>query len=211
MNDRVTKEDILKELFNISVGQSASLLSEVIEKRILLNVPDVKVINYKENSPECNNYISKFIEGALMISSISFREQLAGKASLVFPAEKMRTFINLCMHESTDFVPYDLNFTDVDFDIVKEIGNIVLNSIIGELGNFINVKFSYSIPEIKVINEMNIDKVVEDEDYTYILMLYITFNIEDTEIDGAIMINLTLKSLDELLKKIGKIEEEFNE
>lgn len=207
MSLTISKEDILKELFNISVGKSASLLSEIIEKRIILNIPDLKILDINKNTEEIDHYITKVIEGSLMVSSISFKNKLEGRASLLFPAEKMRSFINLCMHETIDIETYDTNFTDVDFDIIKEIGNIVLNSIIGEVGNYINVKFNYTIPEIKLINEINVSSILEEEGYTYILMLYINFKIEDTKIDGAIIINLTLKSLDELLNRISIIEE----
>ncbi|MHC1682417.1 MAG: chemotaxis protein CheC [Clostridiaceae bacterium] len=207
MSLTISKEDILKELFNISVGKSASLLSEIIEKRIILNIPDLRILDINKNTEEIDQYIAKVIEGSLMVSSISFKNKLEGRASLLFPAEKMRSFINLCMHETIDIETYDTNFTDVDFDIIKEIGNIVLNSIIGEVGNYINIKFNYTIPEIKLINDINVSSILEEEGYTYILMLYINFKIEDTKIDGAIIINLTLKSLDELLNRITIIEE----
>lgn len=211
MNNEISKEDILKEVFNISVGKSASILSEIIDKKILLNVPNIKLLNLKNSKSELRNYISNVIEGSIMISSICFKDKLAGKASLIFPADKMRHFINLCTHENEENEGSNLNFTDVDFDIIKEIGNIVLNSIIGEIGNYVSIKVSYKLPEIKVFKDTDIEKILENEEYTHILMLYITFNIEDSQIDGAIIINLSLKSLDEILKKIYMMEDDLSE
>jgi chemotaxis protein CheC len=43
----------------------------------------------------------------------------------------------------------------------------------------------------------------------HILLLYITFLIDDTEIEGAIIIDLTLNSLNELMKKIDEIEDKL--
>lgn len=40
-------------------------------------------------------------------------------------------------------------------------------------------------------------------------MLYITFKIDDSEITGAVIINLTLSSLSDLLDKVGTIEDNF--
>lgn len=199
MNNKISKEDILKELFNINVWKSASILSEIIDKKILLNVPDIKLLNLTDNKCELSNYVSNVMEGSIMISSICFKDELAGKASLIFPADKMRNFINLCTHENEEDECTDLNFTDVDFDIIKEIGNIVLNSIIGEIGNYVSIRASYTLPEIKVFEDPDIGKNMEHEECMQILMLYITFNIEDSKIDGAIIINLSLKSLDEIL------------
>jgi Chemotaxis protein CheC, inhibitor of MCP methylation len=211
MNEKALRKDILKELFNISVGKSASILSEIIDKKILLNVPDIEILDVKANKVELDKYFSNIIDGAIMVSSISFKEKSAGKASLIFPADKMRNFINLCLHEDSEDGYCDLNFTDIDFDIIKEVGNIVLNSIIGEIGNYISIKFNYMLPEIKVFNSMDVGQFIENEEYEYILMLYVTFNIENSQIEGAIVINLTLKFLDEILKNIYKMEVDFNE
>lgn len=210
MDNKITRDDILKELFNISVGKAASILSDIIGKRIVLDVPDVNILNPEESIYDIEKYISEIVGGSLMLSSISFKETIEGKASLVFPVKKMRTFINLCMHESDEEDIGNLNFTDVDFDVIKEIGNIVLNSIIGEIGNYINIRFNYTMPEIKLINDMNAEEIIDVKSYGSVLMLYITFNIDGTEIDGAIITNLTLKSMDELLNKIGVIADEFN-
>lgn len=51
-----------------------------------------------------------------------------------------------------------MNFTDVDFDIIKEIGNIILNSIIGGIGNFLKIKLSYTLPEVKIFDKKYFEK-----------------------------------------------------
>jgi len=104
-----------------------------------------------------------------------------------------------------------MNFTDIDFDIIKEIGNIILNSIIGEIGNYLKIKLSYTLPEVKMFNKIDFEKNIKSEEYAYIIMLYITFKIDDSEIEGAIIINLTLNSLSGLLNKAGMIEDDFCE
>lgn len=204
------RKDILKELFNIGVGKSASILSEIIDKKILLDVPDIEILDLKANKDQLNKHFNDIMDGTIMVSSISFEEKSAGKASLIFPADKMRNFINLCLHEDSDDEYNDLNFTDIDFDVIKEVGNIVLNAIIGEIGNYVDIKFNYMLPDIKVFNNMDIEQFIENEGYTYILMLYVTFNIESSKIEGAIVINLTLKFLDQILEKIYMMEVDFN-
>ncbi|WP_055665556.1 chemotaxis protein CheC [Desnuesiella massiliensis] len=207
MNNKLLRYDILKELFNISVGKAASMLSEIINKKILLDVPNIEIADSKEGDFKLDNYLPKVLDGALMVSSISFKENLTGEANLIFPAEKMRTFINLCSNQEGEDSYQDVNFTDIDFDIVKEIGNIILNSLIGEISNYLDINLDYSLPEVKVFDKIDFKNDVTNRDYLHILLLYITFNIDDTEIEGAIIISLTLTSLNELLKKIDKIED----
>ena len=50
-------------------------------------------MNLTDNKCELSNYVSNVMEGSIMISSICFKDELAGKASLIFPADKMRNFI----------------------------------------------------------------------------------------------------------------------
>ncbi len=209
MNSETLKYDILKELFNISVGKAASILSEMINKRILLNVPNIEILGPKDVEFKIDNLIPKVLDGTLMVSSISFKEKLTGQANLIFPAEKMRTFINLCLSQEETIAQNDMEFTDIDFDIIKEIGNIILNSIIGGIGNNLGIELNYTLPEVKVFDRIDFENDIEKKDYLYILMLYITFNIDDIEIAGAIIINLTLESLNELINKINKIEDEL--
>lgn len=209
MNSETLKYDILKELFNISVGKAASILSEMINKRILLNVPNIEILGPKDVEFKIDNLIPKVLDGTLMVSSISFKEKLTGQANLIFPAEKMRTFINLCLSQEETIGQNDMEFTDIDFDIIKEIGNIILNSIIGGIGNNLGIELNYTLPEVKVFDRIDFENDIEKKDYLYILMLYITFNIDDIEIAGAIIINLTLESLNELINKINKIEDEL--
>lgn len=208
MENKAEREDILKELFNMSVGKSASLLSEIINKKIMLNVPDLKIIDLNGEIIEIDYYLPQVLQGTIMVSSIEFKDELRGKASLIFPADKMRRFINLCINENDQNVD-NMNFTDVDFDIIKEIGNIVLNSVIGEIGNYLRLKLSYTISEVLLFNKSDFKESLTNKEYNHILILYITFKIGGSEIAGAIIINLTLNSLSELLNKVGSIEDDF--
>ncbi|WP_244834944.1 chemotaxis protein CheC [Clostridium sp. BJN0001] len=196
--------DILKELFNISVGKAADMLSEITKRKIILNVPNIDIFNTKDEEIKINDHLLKRLNGTLMISSISFEEKLTGKANLIFPIAKMRNFLNICLSEEEQFSQND-EFTDIDFDIIKEIGNIILNCIIGEIGNYLDIDLTYTLPEVKVFDNINFSNDIENN--KYILLLYITFIIDDTEIEGAVIIDLTLNSLKELLKRIDKIED----
>lgn len=206
MSSSNKKNDILRELFNISVAKAASILSEIINKKIILTIPNISIIDSTNNKFNINKCLPKVLNCTLMVSSITFKEELAGRANLIFPAQKMRTFINLCLNEEDNF---SMNFTDIDFDIIKEVGNIILNSIVGQMSNFLQVNLEYTIPEVNIFDEIDFEKNIETKEYMYIVMLYITFNIDGTEIDGAVIIDLTLKSLKELINKISKIEDEI--
>lgn len=203
------KYDILKEVFNIGVGKSASMLSEIVNKRIVLNVPHLEMLGYG-NGPTTPipNVISK---GTLVVSTICFKEKLAGEANLIFPADKMRQFLNLCQGEEPDYCLLNSQFDDIDLDIIKEVGNIVLNSIVGELGNFLNLELYYSLPKVTLLGQLDFAANLRDKDYLYRLMLYITFLIDGTEINGAIIMDMTINSVQELINNLEKMEVDLYE
>lgn len=206
-----TVYDILKELFNVSVGQAASMLSEIISKKILLDVPNIKIVRFEDKRFQLDQYFPKVLDGTLLVSSICFQNKLTGKANLVFPGSKMRTFINLCLHNEENSTQGEHEFTDIDFDIIKEVGNIILNCIIGEIGNQLSINLNYSLPEVKVFNKIDFEQDIENKEYGYLLMLYITFTIDDVKINGAVIVNLTLNSLNELITRITNMEDELYE
>ena len=203
-------QDILKELFNISVGRAAGILSDIVGQKIHLNVPNVKILKASSESYAIDEYISMKKNGTLMVSTLSFKENYTGKASLIFSAEKMKKFISLCLQEEQSDSD-DMDFNDVDFNIIKEIGNIILNCIIGETGNLLNISFKYTLPEVRLFNAMEFKYDYLNTDNVYVLILYITFVIGDTEIEGAIIVDLSLHSINDLLTRIHKLEESLYE
>lgn len=196
--------DILKEIFNVGVGKSASLLSEIVKRRIFLNVPHLELVDLNKSVAELHPH--GLPDGTLVVSSIRFKEKLAGVANLIFPADKMRQFLNLCQGEEAGFYQPGDEFDDIDLDIIKEVANIVLNSIVGELGNFLNLEFDYTLPQIHLLGQGDLLADLQDEDKLFRLMLFITFRIDETEINGAIIIDMTLNSLQELVNTLDKLE-----
>ncbi len=213
MLDESLTKDILKEIFNISVGKAAEMLSDITNKRIILDVPEIAITSMGDGNGDLNNHLSTIPEGALMVSSIDFDTNLKGEANLIFPAKKMRSFINLCIdqvdEDAEEYTNEEIDFTDMDFDIIKEVGNIILNSIVGGMGNILDINLQYTIPQVRLFNKDNFKSNVKNIEYECALILYISFIIEHKEIEGAIIIDLTLNSLNELMRKIKKVEEDL--
>lgn len=211
MNKKSLTYDILKELFNISIGKAADMLSEIINRKIVLKIPDVEFLDMNNEEIKLEQYIPEVLDGTLMVSSISFEKNLTGEANLIFPVKQMKTFINLCLNKKEKYKNSEVNFTDIDFDIIKEIGNIILNCIMGEVGNYLDINLNYTLPNVKIFDRIDFAKDIKNNKHVHILVISVTFVIEYTEIEGAIIIDLTLSSLNELMKRIAKIEDEIYE
>lgn len=196
--------DILREIFNVGVGKSASLLSEIVNRRIFLNVPHLELADVNESV--AGTQLLGLPEGALVVSSLRFKEKLAGVAYLLFPAGKMRQFLNLCQGEDISFYRPQDQLDDIDLDILTEVTNIVLNAIMGELGNFLNLEFDYTLPQVRLLARHDFLVELQKKKKLFRLMLCITFKVDETEINGAIIIDMPMDSLYKLVNLLGQLE-----
>ncbi|QAT49513.1 chemotaxis protein CheC [Caproiciproducens sp. NJN-50] len=197
--------DILSELFNIGVGRAADMLSEIVHRKISLQIPKIRIPEDEDRELKLSEEFSGLFDGALMVSTISFTNSLKGRANLVFPADKIKKFVTLCSGDGS-VPPEDTVFTDVDFDVIREIGNILLNCILGELGNLINVQLAYDLPHVAVYDRINFSKDIDSEKNHSFIILFVTFLIDSTEIEGAVIIDLMVESYRELFRLLDGIE-----
>jgi len=199
------QKDILTEQVNIFVGKAASYLSEMIERRINLSIPNIYLIDPDQKDVDIK---SNNLHGHVMSSGISFGDSITGKAQLMFPTNKVKKLVALCMgeefYDSSDEEP---DFLDNDLDVIKEIGNIILNSVVGGFSNFLGIKVTYDIPEIDIIEAEDIN--IEKEDQYALLIMDLQFNVSGTDIDGMIMCYLNLDSIKTLVEKIEKIKDDL--
>lgn len=202
------QKDVLTEMMNIYIGQAANLLSEMVNQRIVLSVPEVELIDVK-NMDHTKHLPSIFSPGHIISSSIAFGQKLQGKAFLMFPAEQAKLLVNACLGE--DAVKPDnqnfLGFIDTDFDVLKEISNVILNAIIGELSNFLETRVDYSLPDIELIHISESQGKILLRDSTYILLLHTHFLLAETQVKGVILIALSMNSVNWLLDKIDAMLE----
>lgn len=181
------------------------MLSEIVQKKINLQIPKIMLPETENGELKLGEQFSGLFDGSLMISTISFTNSLKGKANLVFPADKIKKFLALCSGDG--LIPQeDTAFTDVDFDVIREIGNILLNCILGELGNLINIQLTYDLPHVAVYDRIDFSKDIDHEKDHSFLILFVTFLIDNTEIEGAVIIDLMVESYRELFRLLDGIE-----
>lgn len=203
------QKDVLTEMVNVYVGQAASFLSEMVNQKVLLSVPEVELINFGEVENPTYNLPNLPVAGHIISSSMRFGHQFKGKAFLVFSAEEAKLLVNACIGEANSFENnQDLaSFMDTDFDVLREISNVILNAVVGEFGNFLDTRLEYSLPEIELlyVSESEQKSILEND--IYILILHTTFVLAETQIKGVIMIALSMNSVSWLIANINALLE----
>lgn len=195
--------DLLKEYVNVFIGKSAKLLSEMANQRVLLKVPKVEIVNTEEVKYAQNDL---FKHGHIVSSSMQFGNDFKGKALLIFSAQNAKTLVDSCMGlESQDSEiesgsPIEL--LDTDFDVLKEISNILLNAIIGEFSNLVETTVEFTIPDVELVFVGENEQMAYLKKNVYMLMMHTSFTLEKTKVDGVVIVALGMSSLKLLIDKL---------
>lgn len=207
------QKDILKEYINVFLGQAAKMLSEMANQRVLLSVPEIAIVNLSENSEDTLDPSKLFSHGHIVSSSMKFGHDFSGRALLIFPATKAKLLVDACMGEMSnpDEPSNPAELADTDFDVLKEISNVILNSVIGEFGNLIGTKLDFSLPTVELVFVSENEQQMYLKNNVYMLMLYTNFTLAEAQIDGVVIVALGMDSLNMLLSKVDEIIGTLNE
>ena len=197
MNLTLSHIDALQELVNIGVGRAAGVLNDMLASPIQLNIPEVRLLTPEELKLELKN---QFGDSLLATVQLSFSGSFSGTAELVFPTESAATLVSVLTGEAPGTPDLDV----VKIGALLEIGNIVLNGIMGSLSNALIEHLDYSLPVYSESKVNNFPIFASVGEKTKILLAHACFMIEQLHIAGNIILMFSVGSLDALLKAIDQ-------
>ena len=193
MNDMTPVQlDVLKELINIGIGRAASTLNEVTGSHISLEVPFVEV----SSLPQIKKEMAKEISALVSVVRLNFKGTFSGMASLILPTDSADELVASLIGEELE----DSDFDKIKIGTFTEIGNIVLNGVMGSIANMVDQEMSYSVPTYEETTISNLLGVDDSESDKTILMAQTRFIIEQLEIDGDFTLLFKVDSPDVLVK-----------
>lgn len=205
------QNDLLKEWMNTFVGKAACLLSEMVDQRIKLNIPKVDLVDLTDGFRQLSYYNSLKDFKHVITSSVQFGNLFNGKAYLIFPATQAKRIVQACLHDPGNMAHSEEDFADTDFDVLKEIANVILNAILGELGNTLEVKMEYSLPEIDLLFVSETAQSLGEPNNVYVLILYTNFFLADIDVTGMVIIALSMNSITLIINKLNDYLEKLDE
>lgn len=203
------QKDVLIEILNTRIGYAASVISDISNKKIYLSVPNVELDAGSHIDSDYYITQGEITPGATVMATISFESEFNGNAFIFFPIDKAKMLVDACLGEmdiNKDSCLTNLSFEDLD--VIKELYNIIFNSILGEFSNMLDLRLNYTVPEVEVTTVSNLNKDVQIPEGMNVLSLYTSFSLSDSKINGVILIALTRKSVNMLIGEIDKMIEE---
>ena len=198
MNLSLEQLDALQEIVNIGIGKAASILNQMIDSPIRLQIPYLKVV-----PPETlQQQLEVQINGSLISAvSLKFAGSFAGTAQMVFPTESAALLVTMLTGEEIGSNDLDA----VKIGTLSEVGNIVINGVMGAISNVLQQRLDYSLPNYI---EGTIQTLLKSSDLatrTVILLARASFTIETLQIQGDIILIFNVNSFDTLLAAINNI------
>lgn len=197
MNLSDEQKDILQELVNIGVGRAAGVLNDMIGFPISLRIPYIEVFSSPELQPELE---IRFNGDLLSTVSLNFSGSFAGTAELIFPMESASSLVAVLTGET----PGSIDLDAVKIGTLLEVGNIVLNGVMGSLSNILTNHLEYSLPTYTEGKVDNLHTSQQLENNPSVMLAHTRFIIEQLQIAGNIILIFKVGSFDAVLKAIDQ-------
>ncbi len=189
--------DALQELLNIGVGRSAGSLNRMLETPIRLSIPSIRVGSMVELIQE----LPMHNESALASVQLPFHGSFAGSAFLLFPKDSAALLVAALTGEHED----QNTLNSLKETTLTEIGNIVLNGVVGSLSNGLQHRITYSVPFYHETSLQGLIQATPSDASKIILWAQTQFTIAEYDISGDIMLMLGTPDMRLLLNAIDSL------
>lgn len=200
----IEQVDALQELVNIGVGKAAAMLNEMIHFYIQLQIPYIKVLSPSMVKHELEERLGSH---KISVVRLCFNGPFNGNAQLVFPTGSAAQLVAVLTEQDLEEIDLDT----VKIGTLSEIGNILLNGVMGSISNILSQHLDYAIPVYSEDTVYNLWKLDEFDGQSTVILAQARFTVEQLNIEGDIILLFKMGSFEALLRAIAQKSEEHYE
>jgi len=196
--------DVFREIGNIGSSSAAIALSKVVEKKISLSLPKVKILKFNE--------ISDIVGGeeTLVVGILQpMQGDLTGNILFLLGLQQAHDLALLLLSRMLNVNKSSIDlfaFDEMEFSALKEIGNIMISSYLSAISALTNLKIRTAIPQISLDMAAAILSVLAIE-YgkvgDHVLYISSEFNQDNMKVGGDFFLVPDMASLNKLLHALG--------
>lgn len=186
------QKDALTEIINIGVGRGAATLNSMCRSYVRLSVPSMDVIGVDELADRLKRFESDTLATVVM----PFSGPINGIASILFPPDSASNLVTALTGEDPVFAEMD----SLRSATLSEVGNIIINGVIGAVANMLQMDIAYSPPSYLeeslrfIISTFHMGEVV--------IMARARFMIEEFKVEGDILLLFEVGSFAALIRGV---------
>ncbi|UCH82469.1 MAG: chemotaxis protein CheC [Nitrospiraceae bacterium] len=132
---------------NISFGQSAADLADVISTNVVLSVPYISIVDV----PDLPEYIRSHVKDYKNINIVEqkFWGKFRGDALLIFSSGAGKELISLLQSDVSEHASAD-PFDVLERETLMEVGNILIGACVGKFSELLKDVVTYTPPRVVV-------------------------------------------------------------
>jgi len=185
--------DVLRELINIGTGQAANMLNQMTSTHVELRVPEVCIYDTKELLVE-EDLLAK---QTVMAIRLGFDGFFSGLSVLFFPVAEASKLVSILIGSE----PPAGEMESLRIGALQEVGNIVLNGVMGSIANALSNHFTYLPPDHFEVSFEDLLTRTTSGSQT-VLFARTSFLLEKHVIEGHVIILFEMSEFDKLLGAI---------
>ncbi len=189
--------DILKEIGNIGAGNAMTALSQMLQCKVDMKVPQVKLLPFSEVGAIMGG------EEQIMVGVfLGVEGDITGSMMFLVETASAKHLINKIM---MGMASEGDQFSEMELSAMKEVGNIITGAYLNSLSTLTNLKIYPSPPDLSVDMAGAILSVPAIQFGTLgdnLLLIQSQF-YDDVEIDGYFILIPDLESYSKILTSLG--------
>ena len=191
-----TQIDIIREVINIGIGEAANSLSELVNTRVIIRVPEVHILS----SADVSAYMQQQFGYLGVYISQDFRGELEGEAVLSYSRECSLSLLNLLYGGAKEVS----SLASPDIATLQEIGNIIMVSCITTISNAIDGRITLSLHQVVVsVSEEHFRQLMDGlRRFEGCILIKNEMTIREEDISGYILVLLSLQQLQVITDKL---------
>ena len=189
--------DVLKEIGNIGAGNAMTALSQMLNCKVDMKVPQVKLLDFNEVGAMMGG------EEQVMVGVfLGVEGDITGSMMFLMKLDSAHYLVNKLMGRPADYAE---DFDEMDMSALKEIGNIIAGSYLNALSAMTQLTIAPSVPYIAIdmagailsVPAIQFGKIGDNA-----LMITTEFG-DEVMIEGYFILLPDLESYEKILKSLG--------
>ena len=132
--------DALTEVVNIGMGVAANSLNRMMDSHIELHMPELHIAD----AEELDALTKQISESGLTSVTLEFFGPVSGSAALIMSQDDASKMVS----ELTGEPPNTPELNSMMVGTLNEVGNIVINGVLGTLSSTLKMEFDLACPPI---------------------------------------------------------------
>lgn len=190
--------DTLREIGSIGTGNAATALSQMLQRKVQITLPEVRIMGYNE--------AIEWIGGPEAITA-GVLVKISGQMNGVMLSIQSLEFVNLVLDSMLDEKITDYGgLKELEKSALIEIGNIMISTFINALSGLADINLELTVPSLTVDMQGAILAVPMAEyggQTDYLMTIGGNFVCADKEVPCRLLLSPDIRSLNFLLRKLG--------